>query len=286
MAGRVIVLGSVNADLVVTTDVLPVAGQTVVGSSFTRAQGGKGANQAVAAARAGAEVVLCGAVGSDAFGDAAVAELVDDGVDVSRVARVDDPTGVAVIVVESSGENSIVVVAGANSGARGAGVVWRPGDVASAVLEVPVSAVEEFFAEARAGGATTFLNAAPATAGAERLLGLCDVVCVNEVELAALGGSVDGWVGGAALVATLGAGGVRVVDDQGEMLLAAHEVSVVDTVGAGDATCGVLVAGLAAGLSLRDAAVRANAAGAMTVRAAGARTSPTFGELDDFLRSR
>ena len=282
MAGRVVVLGSVNTDLVATTEVLPARGETVAGLGFSRSQGGKGANQAVAAARDGAEVVLCGAVGADPFGDEALAALAADGVEVSRAARVGEPTGVALIVVERSGENVIVVVAGANARASGAGFAWRPGDVAAAVLEVPVDAVEEFFVAARAGGATTCLNAAPVVPGAERLLGLCDVVCVNEVELAALGGNV----GDAALVATLGPQGVTVVDGDGTLELAAHEVDVVDTVGAGDATCGVLVAGLAAGLSLRDAAVRANAAGAMTVRAAGARTSPHRDELDDFLRGR
>lgn len=281
MGGRVIVLGSVNVDLVARTAVLPRAGETVSGSSLTQSQGGKGANLAVAAARAGAEVVLCAAVGTDGFGDRALAALVHDGVDVDRVARAEEPTGVALIVVEDSGENQIVVVAGANGRAEGRAVTWHRGDVAAAVLEVPIDAVEEFFTEARAAGATTFLNAAPATSDAAGLLPRCDVVCVNAAELESLGGSV----GSAALVVTLGTGGVRVIDRGGELLVPAYAVEVVDTVGAGDATCGVLVAELAAGRSLRDAVVRANAAGAMTVRAAGARTSPTSGELDEFLEN-
>jgi ribokinase len=277
----VVVLGSVNVDLVAHTAVLPRAGETVSGSSFAQSHGGKGANQAVAASRAGAEVVLCAAVGTDGFGEAALAALVRDDVDTALVARVEGPTGVALVIVEESGENQIVVVAGANRRAVGRGVVWRHGDVASAVLEVPVGAVEEFFTEARSAGATTVLNAAPATSEASRLLPLCDVVCVNEVEFEALGNSV----GEASLVVTLGSEGVRVVDADGESLLAAHAVEVVDTVGAGDAFCGVLAAELAAGLPLRDSVARANAAGAVAVQTRGARTSPTARELDEFLES-
>ena len=279
MSGRVVILGSVNVDLVARVAVLPRPGETVRGSGFTRSPGGKGANQAVAAARAGADVVLCGAVGTDDSGRAALAALAHEGVDLEQVARVDEPTGVALILVEESGENEIVVVPGANRRAQGEGIAWRPGDVAAAVLEVPITAVESFFRAARGAGAATFLNAAPATTGATRLLPLCDVVCVNEGELEALGGSTKG----ADLVVTLGSDGVRVVDADGEFALAAHGVEALDTVGAGDAVCGVLVAGLAAGRPLRESVVRANAAGAMTVQGTGARSSPTAGEIDEFL---
>ncbi len=279
--GQVVVLGSINVDLVVTADRLPLPGETVIGNGFSVLHGGKGANQAVAASRAGASVLLRGAVGGDDFADAAVDALVADGIDVSAVQRVDGPTGVALITVDEAGENSIVVVAGANARADGRGAHWRPGDVASAVLEVPLDAVREFFVEARVGGATTVLNAAPVTEGAAELLGLVDVLCVNETELAALGD-----VSPNALVVTLGAAGVLVVTGGVETRFAAHAVDVVDTVGAGDATCGYLVAGLAVGLDLVDAARRANAAGAMTVRAVGARTSPTAAEVDEFLADR
>ena len=266
-------------DFVVRTSALPRPGETVSGSGFTQAHGGKGANLAVAAARAGGDVVLYAAVGTDSFGNAALDVLAREGIDLAGAARVTDATGIAVILVDDTGENEIVVVAGANARAEGRGAAWQPGDVAAAVLEVPIDAVEDFFTAARAGGATTFLNAAPATPDAARLVGLCDVVCVNEHELTALGGSV----GTAALVVTLGSRGLRVVDGDGEFSAPGHTVEVVDTVGAGDAMCGVLVAELARGRSLRDAAVRANAAGALTVRAAGARTSPTRAEVDAFL---
>jgi ribokinase len=282
VGGRVVILGSVNVDLTARTAVLPERGDTVAGSSFVRAGGGKGANQAVAAVRAGAEVVLCGAVGRDGFGDDAVADLGEAGVSTERVVRVDEPTGVALVLVEDSGENEIVVVAGANCRADGRGFDWRPGDVAAAVLEVPGAAVEAFFADAGAAGATTFLNAAPASEGAAKLCQLSDVVCVNERELAALGGVGDC----ACLVVTLGADGVRVVDADGELVLPAYDVEVVDTVGAGDALCGVLLASLAAGQTLREAVVRANAAGALAVQRFGARSSPSASEIDEFLRRR
>jgi len=282
VGGRVVILGSVNVDLTARTAVLPQPGATVAGSSFVQSGGGKGANQAVAAARAGAEVVLCAAVGRDRFGDEALADLAGAGVATERVIRVEEPTGVALVLVEDSGENEIVAVAGANRHADGRGLDWRPGDVAAAVLEVPIAAVEPFFEEARAAGATTFFNAAPATDGAAALCQLADVVCVNEGELAALGDRS----GISCLVVTLGAAGVRVVDGNGELEIGAHDVEVVDTVGAGDAFCGVLAAGLAAGRTLRAAAVRANAAAAMAVQRPGARGSPTSSQIDEFLRRR
>lgn len=281
MSGRVVVLGSVNVDLTVRTARLPRAGETVLGSRLHRAQGGKGGNQAVAAARAGADVSLCAAVGTDSFGDDALRALADAGVDVAGVVRVEEPTGTAVILVDDAGENEIVVVPGANLRARGSRVDWRAGDVAATVLEVPLDAVETFLAQARAAGARTVLNAAPATREARRLLPLTDVLCVNESELDALG--PEPLAAGTAVVTTLGSRGIRLVDGEGTFSVPAHDVPVVDTVGAGDAVCGVLAAGLAEGRSLRESVVRANAAAAMAVRSAGARSSPTRAELDRFL---
>jgi ribokinase len=287
VSGRVVVLGSVNVDLTVRAPRLPGPGETVLGASFSRAHGGKGANQAVAAARAGGAVWLCGAVGTDAFGDEALEALANEGVNVERVARVDEATGTAIIIVDDAGENEIVVVPGANALARAGELDWLPDDVAAAVLEVPVDAVEPFFAQARAAGARTVLNAAPAAGAARRLLSLTDVLCVNEGELEALdleprGAHPDGTM---AVVTTLGRRGIRLVDGGGAFSVPGHPVPVVDTVGAGDAACGVLAAGLAEGRPLRDAVVRANAAAAMAVRGAGARTSPTRAELDRFLEA-
>jgi ribokinase len=284
MSGRVVVLGSVNVDLTVRTARLPQPGETVLGASPTWTPGGKGANQAVAAARAGGAVVLCAAVGNDAAGGEAVESLAGEGVDVDRVRRVGEATGTAVVLVDDGGENQIVVVPGANLAARADGVDWHPGDVALAVLEVPFEAVEAFLSEASTAGATTVLNAAPASAAAAHLLPLARVVCVNEAELEALGPLPAGRLpGGAAVVTTFGSRGLRVVDEEGAFHVPPHAVAVVDTVGAGDAVCGVLAASLAGGRSLRESAVRANAAGALAVRRAGPRSSPSAAELDEFL---
>ncbi len=287
VSGRVVVLGSVNVDLTVATPRLPSPGETVLGSSVTRRHGGKGANQAVAAARAGADVSLCGAVGKDSFGDEALEALVREGVDVRRVARVPQPTGTAVVLVADGGENEIVVIPGANLHARCGGMDWRPDDVAMAVLEVPLDAVEAFLGEARSGGATTVLNPAPASRQAACLLHLADVVCLNEMELETLGLELaEPAPGRAAIVVTLGSRGLRLVHEDGIFDLPAHRVPVVDTVGAGDAVCGTLAAGLAEGRSLAESSVRANAAAAMAVRVAGARTSPTRAELEAFLEQQ
>ncbi len=278
---RVVILGSVNVDLVARARRLPRPGETVMGSGFSESHGGKGANQAVAAARAGAEVVLCAAVGTDGSGDRAISDLLNEGVNCDRVARVGEPTGLAIVLVDDEGENEIVVVEGANARASGVGVAWRRGDVAAAVLEVPIGEVRGFFREARSSGATTLLNAAPADPRAGPLVSLSDVVCVNERELETLGG----LVGGVTFVVTRGANGVVVFDGDGEFEVGAHPVSAFDTVGAGDTICGFLAAGLAAGLPVRAAVVRANAAAALSVTRSGARSSPTAAEVDEFLGS-
>ncbi len=278
--GRVVVLGSINVDLVARGGTLPTAGETAMALTFAEHQGGKGANQAVAAARAGALVTMFGAVGSDDFGSRALGALATEGIDVAGVVRVEPTTGVALIVVDDAGENQITVVPGANALARGDDAALLAGDVVSAVLEVPVVAVRALFEAARAVGATTFLNAAPVVGGVGELLPLADVVCVNEGELAALGG--DEAVPG-DLVVTLGAAGMRVRESGVETMIEPHEVAVVDTVGAGDASCGAMVAGLAARLSLVESARRGNAAGALTVMGLGARSSPTEAEIDAFL---
>ncbi|HXY43921.1 MAG TPA: ribokinase [Acidimicrobiales bacterium] len=280
MTGRVVILGSVNIDFTAVTPLLPKPGTTVAATAFTQSQGGKGANQAVAAARTGSDVVFLGAVGTDALGDGALDALAAEGVDIELVRRVQQPTGVALVIVEQSGENEIVIVAGANQAARGRGFSWRRGDVAAAVLEVPVEAVEDFFNEARAGGAVTLLNAAPAVPGAERLVDSADIVCVNQAELDALGHTV----GAASLIVTLGPGGARVEHGGDVYVVPGWPVQVVDTVGAGDTFCGVLAARLAAGRGVREAAELANRAAALSVTRAGARSSPTLSEIEEAFR--
>lgn len=314
------VLGSVNVDVTAVLERLPRPGETVSGGVLQRGHGGKGANQAVAAARAGATVRFVGAVGRDADGDDVLAVLGDEGVDVSAVRRVDAATGTALICVDAAGENQIAVAPGANRHASADGVDLTGTRVAMAQLEAPLDAVTSFLTRAREAGARTILNAAPIHPGAAAaivdLLDLVDVLVVNRHELDALTGGRGGHGGGQdprgggdlrrggdglrevdalastlvraaparTVLVTLGAGGVVRVAPTGEVaVLAGHPVDTTDTVGAGDAFCGALGAALAAGRTDDDAVRRANAAGALATIGAGARSSPTAAAIDALL---
>jgi ribokinase len=274
MPGTVVVVGSINADLVVTVDRLPAAGETVIGGRFARHGGGKGANQAVAAARAGASVRFVGAVGDDDFGAAALAELEREGVDVGAVARLGgEPTGVALIAVDREGRNQIAVASGANARVDGARIgALAAGDVCLLGFEVPDAAVVAGARAAAQAGARIVLNPAPARTLPEALHGSGAVVTPNAGEAKALGGAreIAARTGGPVIV-TLGADGALLLDGERETAIPAPAVDVVDTTGAGDAFNGVLAAGLAAGLELEDAARRAVEAATASVRVAGAR---------------
>jgi ribokinase len=274
MPGTVVVVGSINADLVVTVDRLPAAGETVIGGRFARHSGGKGANQAVAAARAGARVRFVGAVGDDDFGAAALEELQREGVDVSAVARLgDEPTGVALIAVDREGRNQIAVASGANARVDGAGIgALHAGDVCLLGFEVPDAAVIAGARAAAEAGARIVLNPAPARPIPGALHRTCGVLNPNAGEAEALGGAreIAARTGGPVIV-TLGADGALLLDGANETAIRAPAVDVVDTTGAGDAFNGVLAAGLAAGLELEDAARRAVEAATASVRVAGAR---------------
>jgi ribokinase len=245
--GKVGVCGSMNMDVFGYVERLPRPGETLTGDRLLYAPGGKGANQAVAAARAGAEVAFHAACGRDGFGDRLIEALTQDGIDLSGVVRVDDPTGVALILVERGGENQIVVLPGANRRVDGPAAdedvtVW----VTQA--EVPPAAAEAVLAAARATGATAIVNPAPAGNLPGDLVARFDIAIVNETELDALGGHRA-----ATTVLTLGAAGTRVLPDG--PVLPAFPAAVVDTTGAGDALVGGLAAGLAEGLPL-DGALR------------------------------
>ena len=297
---RVVIVGSLNSDIVVTAPRHPSPGETVLGETVAMFPGGKGANQAVAAARAGGTVTMVGRVGADAAGTVLTDGLRADGIDVGNVGICQhDPTGTALIVVATdSGENTIVVVPGANAKLRpvhiddafateGAGA----GSVLLAQLEIPLPSVTHALELAKDRGMTTILNAAPATPGFGPLLPLVDLLVVNEHELGAAAG-VEGLEAGVAtilekvpaVIVTLGSQGALVADRSGSHRIAAHAVEPVDTTGAGDAFCGVLAASLAAGLDLRAAARRANAAGALATTVAGAQPSaPTAEAIDKLL---
>ena len=300
--GDVLVLGSVNVDVTVALDRLPRAGETVSGGVLRRDHGGKGANQAVAAVRARAAVRFVGAVGRDADGDDVLAVLAAEGVDVDDVTRAEAHTGTALICVDAAGENQIAVAPGANRHAAGHGVDLAGVAVVVAQLEAPLAAVAELFRRARRAGASTVLNAAPVRTGQEDairdLLEAVDVLVVNEGELDALhpgtgsvgaraAAIVDPGAGhatpGAVLVSRGAAGVVWAAPGAAPVEIAGHPVDAIDTVGAGDALCGVLAAGLALGLADEEAVIRANAAGALAATRPGARSSPTASELDAFL---
>src|SRR3954468_16694673 len=191
MHGTVLVVGSVNVDLVVTLDRLPAAGEAAIGGRFARHGGGKGANQAVAASRAGARVRFVGAVGDDDFGAAALAELEAEGVDVSAVDRLgDEPTGVALIAVDREGRNQIAGASGANGRVDGAGIgALEAGDVCLLGFEVPDAPVVAGARAAAEAGARIVLNPAPARAMPKELRGLGAIVAPNASEAEALGGA-------------------------------------------------------------------------------------------------
>lgn len=303
---RVVVVGSANADLAVRVPRLPLPGETVLGSDLATLAGGKGANQAVAAHRLGADTVLVAAVGDDRFGDDVRASLTREGLPSDHLVRVGGvATGVALIVVDVVGENTVVVAPGANElldehALRGVPAVLDPDAVLVLQLEIPLAACLAAARDARRAGARVVLNAAPLPEAVDArladLLREVDVLVVNEGEAARLGGHtgepVD-WLAAAAglcdlgpktCVVTLGARGAVRADAAESVAHAAFSVDAVDTTGAGDAFCGALAAALAAGTSLDQAVRRACAAGAVATTRMGAQSAmPTASELDAFL---
>ena len=279
-AGSVLVLGSANLDLVVTSERHPEPGETLIGGDYSEHPGGKGLNQAVASARAGATTRFVAAVGADSAGDVLLGVADDAGIDTSGVVTVDRPTGRALIVVSASGENSIVVVPGANTLCPTASAIDT--DVLVAQLEVPIEVVTSSFVAARDAGAITVLNPAPATPLPPELLAVVDVIVPNEHEVDLLGG-VDALLasGVGAVVVTLGERGARVHTEGRVTQVGSLAVDTVDTTGAGDTFTGYLAAGLSEGLNLVTAATRGCAAGALAATRAGAVPSiPSRAEVD------
>ncbi len=316
MTGRVIVVGSVNIDLVVSGERLPAPGETVTGGRFARFHGGKGGNQAVAAARLDVPTWFVGAVGDDDFGEAARAALVASGVDTSELLTLDgEPTGVALILVDDAGENLISVAGGANlalTPAQVSAALDRLGPAAGDVVlvghEIPTATARETLRHASAAGATTILNPAPAGGLDRSTFGLADIVTPNRGELTALVAAEGRRIGRppvamdqperaaatlldtnaegagvrrAVLVSLGAAGAVLVPGHRAPVHLAAPAVRAVDTVGAGDTLNGALAAGIAQGLDAETAARRAVVAASLATTRAGAREGmPTAGELE------
>jgi ribokinase len=302
MSGRVIVAGSLNMDLVVETPSLPRAGETIMGSAFHTLPGGKGLNQAVAAARLGARVAMIGCVGEDAFGARLLEVIRAEAVDASGVRRTSAaPTGIAQIVV-SRGENSIVVVAGANMAMTEADVSSidiADGDVVVAQLETPIAVTERLFARAR--NATTILNAAPAAPVPDSLLTLTNLLVVNETELASLSGApLHGDSAQAdivtaaralrrpamAVIVTLGRrGAILLQGDAQPQTVDGHAVEAIDSTGAGDCFVGAYAAALATARP-GSALAFANAAAALAVTKRGAASAmPRFADVEALMKA-
>jgi ribokinase len=284
--GRVVVVGSVNLDTVLHCDHLPGRGETVLAGTTSTGFGGKGANQAVAAARLGARVVLVGAVGDDDGGAAALADLAGEGVDTAGVAIVPGrPTGHATVLVDPAGENAIVVAPGANAALTAATVTERLGritltadDLLLVSGEVPVECAEAAVRAGAAAGARAVYNLAPFRGLHDWLAELRPIVVLNETEAAQASGrrttadaavALAAWAG--AVVVTLGADGALALAGRQAHVVEAARVEPVDTTGAGDAFCGALAARLAAGRPLRESVETAVRAGTIAVTGAGAR---------------
>jgi ribokinase len=318
MSSRVVVVGSVNIDLVVRGERLPAPGETVSGGTFERHHGGKGGNQAVAAARLGRPTLLIGAVGDDEFGEEARAAVRAEGVDVSGLATINGAaTGVALILVDASGENLISVASGANNSLDAASVteaVERLGSLAGDVVlvsrEIPAAAVDAALRAARAAGARTVLNPAPASGLPVTQLGLADLITPNLGELVALAAAlglesvrpeplaeperiartlIESAHVREAIVVTLRERGALLMSAGGKpaVVIPGTEVAAVDGTGAGDTFNGALAAGLAEGRALVESVRRAVIAAGVSTMVPGAREGmPRAAELERAIAER
>jgi ribokinase len=310
--GRVVVVGSVNVDLVMRLPSLPAAGDTVLGGELTRSDGGKGANQAVAAARAGADVYLIGAVGL-ADGSPSAAALAADGVDVAGLTRVEAATGHAVVLVDDDGENQIAVASGANALLTPehvlttlAGLAIAASDILVLSFEIPAAALRAAAGAAATAGCQLVVNPGPARPRSLDVLAGA-IATPNRHELAALAAELPACAGirigtrtgaheaalavarhtGGVVIVTLGPDGALLADPASgaPVHVAGRPVAVRDTTGAGDTFTGVLAASLAEGRDVQASVTRAVAASALSVTAPGARAGmPTAAQIDALTR--
>ncbi|TCM92888.1 ribokinase [Paenibacillus sp. BK033] len=302
---KLVVIGSLNMDIVVETNAYPQVGETITGQRVRFIPGGKGANQAVAGARLGADTVMIGAVGDDAFGEELLGSLRKDGVDIAGVKRVKGTaSGIASIYV-AEGDNSIVVVPGANGLVEPADIdrnedKLKEADLVLLQLEIPVQTVLYAARKAKALGKLVVLNPAPAQQLPEELFGLVDYFTPNRTELSGYANrSADGEslepairrmmeLGAAHVVTTLGASGSAYLDGEGKLVrINGYKMPVVDTTGAGDCYNAALAVALASGRDLRDAVDYASMASALAVTKFGAQTGmPTEEEVARFAKEQ
>ncbi|MFZ6646404.1 ribokinase [Undibacterium sp. TJN25] len=306
MKPRIAVVGSVNMDLVFRTPRMPAVGETLSGHEFRQIPGGKGANQAVAAARQGADVAFIGRVGDDGFGQYSIRCLSEDGIDVSYLSAVPDiATGVAGIIVTDAGDNSIVLAAGANAALSAENVDAAQTAISSAQLlvcqlETPLSTVTRAIQLAKQHNVKVILNPAPVQALADELLQQVDYLVINETEASQLSGipvtSQESahlasekllQRGVSAVLLTMGEQGLCITEPGKRQYIAAIRVDAVDTTAAGDTFVGAFAVGIGRGLDIHAASVEAQYAAALTVTKLGAQTSiPSRSEVEEFMQSR
>lgn len=302
---KVVVVGSTNVDMVVKCPSIPRPGETVLGGEFTMVPGGKGANQAVAAARMGGAVTFVAKIGSDAFGTQAVDGFRAEGIDTAFILRDSDVAhGVALILVDEGGENAIAVAPGANSRLSPADVIaaeaaFAACDVVLLQLEVPLATVHAAASLAKKHGKTLILNPAPYLAVPDNLLSLVDILTPNETEAEMLLGGGEAGLGGIAgtaeellrrgvgcIIVTLGREGVFVVTPETQYHVAGRRMKAVDTTAAGDAFSGALAVGIGEGMEFGEAVRYAVAASALSVTRLGAQSSlPSRAEVEALLAS-
>jgi ribokinase len=305
MNPRIAVVGSINMDLVFCARRMPAVGETIKGHAFHQIAGGKGANQAVAAARMEARVAFVGSVGNDGFGTQSLRTLADEGIDLAHVVTVADmPTGTAGIFVADDGNNSIVIAGGANDLVSVAQIDAAADAIGTAQLlicqlETPLSTVAHAIGLAHRCGVPVILNPAPAQALEDALLRQVDFLVLNETEATQLSGIevVDGASarratqalqarGAGVILLTMGEHGVHLTTADGHEHLHAIPVRVVDTTAAGDTFVGAFAVAIARGMSVRDAGNEARYAAALTVTRLGAQPSiPRRAEVEAFMHS-
>ena len=303
--GRVFVAGSINMDVVATADRHPRIGETVAGNAVLYFPGGKGANQAVAAAKLGASTALIGRIGKDAFGDQLKTFLAAQGIDLRLVRETAEAHTGTALITAANADNTIVVIPGANALVDAADVAapeLAQDDVAVSQFEIPLATIAAFFKRARAAGATTILNPAPAIAANRELLDLVDILILNETELGFLAQVelhdtddharfVDAARSLQAdrnkiVCVTLGRRGVLALVDGHPLVIDGRAVKAIDTTGAGDCFVGAVAAQLACGKPIYDALAYANSAASISVQRMGAAPSmPTAEEVEAIVRS-